>query len=89
MQLSEVVGQHQPGGVHVQQSHTPLCKEVQEFDYIEVVDHGVGRLDECLGQQLFAGHIHAVQVSPTRRGAIGAIRGIGSVIGAGFPRAAD
>jgi hypothetical protein len=52
-----LVVQHQPGGVGVHQFHATLGEDLQEVDDIELVNQGVGQLDEDLGQALLSPHV--------------------------------
>ena len=46
------VGQQQPGGGDVEQLDAAAGQHVQEVDDVEIGDHGVGKLDKGLRQQL-------------------------------------
>lgn len=53
MQATVLVGQHDPGGVGVEQLHAAVGQRVQEVDDIEVGHQGVGKVHEGGGEKLF------------------------------------
>ena len=67
-QFSARIGQQQPGGGNVQQLGAAGGQHVQEVDDVEVGDHGVGKLDKGLRQQLSV-HLLTLSTKSARSGA--------------------
>ena len=55
-QIAALVVEHQPGGIGVDQLHAALGEGLQQVHHVELLDQGVGQLDEDLGQPLLTHH---------------------------------
>ena len=62
-QLAVRRGQHDPGSVDVEDLDAMAREAGEQIDRVEVVDQGVGELDERPGEHCFSGH----RISRSRR----------------------
>lgn len=56
-ELAVGAGDHEPGGVDVEELDAPVGQHGEQVDHVEVVDEGVGDLHEGLDEDGFSGHV--------------------------------